>query len=317
MADLRGPKKLYIPRLLPIRTTPRIPQSVYRARWGLAFVSPFFILFTIFGLYPLIDSFVLSFANWKGLGTFQFIGLENFRLMLTDNVFWQSMANGVILFFMYAPLQTFLALVLAAVLNSKRVRGYRWFRMLIFMPYITNMVAAGYVFQLLLQKDYGIVNNLLAVFFIPPVPWFESVWGARVALSLLIVWAWLGYHMVIMHAGLQTIPSDLTEAALVDGATPIQAFFLITLPLMRPVLLFSIVLSTIGSFNLFTEIVSLFSSTAGAGPLGATRTPALQIYTQAFTNQRFGYASALAYTFFAFVFVLTILQYRYFGRERD
>jgi ABC-type sugar transport system permease subunit len=185
------------------------------------------------------------------------------------------------------------------------------------MPYITNMVAAGYVFQLLLEERYGIFNNLLEIFFIPPIPWFDTIWGARAALCLLIIWAWLGYHMVIMHAGLQTIPQDLTEAALIDGASPVQAFLRITVPLMRPLLVFSLLLSTIGSFNLLTELFSLFSATGGTGPLGAVRTPALQIYSQAFTNQRFGYASALAYTFFAFVFIVTVLQYRFYGRERD
>lgn len=291
--------------------------SIERSRWGMLFVSPFFILFLIFGLYPLIASFGLSFAEWNGTGAITFNGLENFAQMLKDRNFWQSMQNGVILFLMYAPLQTFLALVVATLLNSKRVRGYRWFRTVIFMPYITNMVAAGYVFQLLLEERYGIFNNLLAVFFIPPVPWMDTIWGARAALCLLIIWAWLGYHMVIMHAGLQTIPQDLAEAALIDGATPIQAFLRITVPLMRPIIVFSILLSTIGSFNLLTELFSLFSATAGTGPLGAVRTPALQIYNQAFTNQRFGYASALAYTFFAFVFVVTVLQYRFYGRERD
>ncbi len=291
--------------------------STERSRWGILFVSPFFVLFLIFGLYPLVASFALSFAEWRGTGSITFSGLANYAQMLKDKNFWQSMRNGVILFFMYAPLQTFLALVLAALLNSRRVRGYRWFRTVIFMPYITNMVAAGYVFQLLLEEKYGIFNNLLAVFFIPPIPWLDTIWGARAALCLLIIWAWLGYHMVIMHAGLQTIPQDLTEAALIDGATPTQAFLRITIPLMRPLIVFSILLSTIGSFNLLTELFSLFSTTGGTGPLGAARTPALQIYNQAFTNQRFGYASALAYTFFAVVFIVTVLQYRFYGRERD
>jgi ABC-type sugar transport system permease subunit len=281
----------------------------------LTFVAPFFILFAIFGLYPLVFSFALAFTQWNGSGPLNFVGLDNIGLLLKDRVFWESMRNGVILFLMYAPLQTFLALVLAVVLNSRRVRGYRFFRLLIFLPYITNMVAAGYVFQLLLNEKYGLFNNILQVFLIPPIPWLDTVWGARASLCLLIVWAWLGYHMVIMLAGLQTIPHELTEAALIDGANPVQAFFYVTIPLMRPVLLFSIVLSTMGSFNLFTELVSLFPPTFGSGPLHSTITPTLHIYNQAFGNQRFGYASAVAYVFFAFVFVLTVLQYRYFGRE--
>jgi ABC-type sugar transport system permease subunit len=300
-----------------LATRRKVSQGTLRARWGMAFVAPFFVLFIIFGLYPLVFSFLLAFTNWNGAGPLNFTGLENVRLLLQDRVFWQSMKNGVILFFMYAPLQTFLALVLAVILNSRRVRGYRFFRLVIFMPYITNMVAAGFVFQLLLEEKYGLFNNMLQIFFIPPVSWLDTVWGARASLCLLIMWAWLGYHMVIMHAGLQTIPQELTEAALIDGANPVQAFLFVTIPLMRPVLLFSIVLSTMGSFNLFAELVALFPSTFGSGPLQATITPTLHIYNQAFRNQRLGYASTVAYAFFVFVFVLTLLQFQRFGRERS
>ncbi|MBN1145750.1 MAG: sugar ABC transporter permease [Anaerolineales bacterium] len=292
-------------------------KEIKQGRWGYYFSAPFYILFLAFSLYPLLFSFILSFTGWGGRGPLEFIGLENFKLILKDKVFWRSMQNGVILFFMYAPLQTFLALVLAVILNSWRVRGYQVFRTLIFMPYITNMVAAGYVFQLLLDEDTGLLNNILQIFFIPPVAWLDTVWGARISLCLLIIWAWLGYHMVIMHAGLQTIPHELSEAALIDGATPAQAFLYVTVPLMRPVVLFSLVLSTIGSFNLFTELVALFPSSFGSGPLNATVTPTLAIYNQAFVNFRFGYASAMAYVFFALIFVVTVLQFNFFGRQRE
>src|SRR5262249_40975040 len=158
-------------------------------------------------------------------------------LLFKDNVFGQSMLNGIILFVMYVPLMVFLALVLAVVLNSKRVRGFRFFRTLIFMPYITNMVAAGFTFRLLLNQKLGLFNIILGLFNIQPIPWLENTFWARVSLCLLIIWAYLGYHMVIMLAGLQTIPGELTEAAQIDGASRAQAFFYITIPLMRPVIL--------------------------------------------------------------------------------
>jgi ABC-type sugar transport system permease subunit len=128
-----------------------------------------------------------------------------------------------------------------------------------------------------------------------------------------VIWAWLGYNMVIMLAGLQTIPGELTEAALIDGASPTQAFFYVTIPLMRPVILFSVVLSTMGSFNLFSEIYNL---TQG-GPVNATITPVILIFRHAFTNFRLGYASAMAYLYFLILFVLTIVQFRYFGQQAD
>lgn len=288
-------------------------REIWKMRWPYLFISPFYILFLIFGVYPVLFSLYLSFTEWKGLGPIKFVGLKNFELLFRDKLFWQSMRNGVILFFMYVPLMTFLALVLAVILNSKRVRGFRFFRTLIFIPYIMNIVAAGFTFQLMLNQKYGLVNALLGVFHIPPVPWLESIWGGRISLCMLVIWAWLGYNMVIMLAGLQTIPSELTEAALIDGASATQAFFYVTIPLMRPVILFSVVLSTMGSFNLFSEIYNL---TRG-GPVNATITPVIEIFNQAFGNFRLGYASAMAYLYFIILFVLTLVQFRYFGQQAD
>ena len=287
-------------------SSPSLWLRIKRARWAYTFISPFYILFAIFGLYPMGLSLYLSFTRWKGVGPMEFAGLVNFGLVLKDKVFWQSMANGVILFFLYVPVMLFLALVLAVILNSGRVKGFRFFRTLIFLPFITNMVAAGFTFQILLEKQNGLFNMLLGVLGLPGIPWLENVWWARISLCLLIIWAWLGYNMVIMLAGLQTIPKDLTEAAQVDGASPIQGFFQITVPLMRPVILFCTITSMIGSFGLFTEVSTL---TRG-GPVNATITPLIRIYGLAFGSYQFGYASAVAYTFFALIFILTIIQFR-------
>ncbi|MDT8305677.1 MAG: sugar ABC transporter permease [Anaerolineae bacterium] len=285
--------------------------EVRKSRWAYAFISPFYILFAIFGLWPMAFSVYLSLTEWKGVGPLEFVGFENYTRLVRDTVFWQSMRNGIILFVLYVPLMLFLALVLAVILNSGRVRGYRIFRTIIFMPFITNMIAAGFAFRILFTHQNGLINIGLGTLGLDAVPWLESVWWARITLSILIIWAWLGYNMVIMMAGLQTIPHDLTEAALVDGATPVQAFFRITIPLMRPVILFTAVTSTIGSFGLFAEVASL---TEG-GPINATLTPLIRIYNVAFGGLRLGYASALAYTYFAIIFFLTIFQVRY-GRER-
>jgi ABC-type sugar transport system permease subunit len=286
-------------------------QSFQRAFWGLAFISPFYIFFAIFGLYPLGFSVYLSLNDWKGIGPMEYIGWENFSRVPQDTIFWQSVENGLILFFMYVPVMVVLALVLAVILNSGKVRGFRFFRTLIFLPFITNMVAAGFTFRILLESnDNGFFNIVLRQFGFGPVGWLESEWGARISLCLLIIWAWLGYNMVIMLAGLQTIDKDLNEAALVDGANPVQSFFYITVPLMRPVILFVVITSTIGSFGLFAEVTTL---TRG-GPANATITPLIRIYRVAFDSFKFGYASSLAYTFFAIIFALTLLQL-YFNRN--
>ena len=246
------------------------------------------------------------------MGPKVFVGLENHRTLLGDSVFWQSIRNGVILFFLYVPIMTLLALVLAVILNTKFVRFFQVFRTMIFIPYITTMVAAGFVFRMMMNTKYGFFNIFLTSIGIPPVPWLDTVWWARISLSLLVIWAWLGYNMVIMLAGLQTISKDMVEAATIDGANPVQAFFHITVPLMKPIILFSVILSTIGSFGLFNEVYSL---TAGGRPMNATLTPIVYIYQQAFQHYKFSYASAVSYVYFAIIIILTLLQLRYFGRE--
>ncbi|MRS04241.1 sugar ABC transporter permease, partial [bacterium] len=214
---------------------------------------------------------------------------------------------------LHIPVILFLALVLAVILSSGRVKGYRFFRTIIFLPFITNMAAAGFTFAILFNQTSGLFNVVLRDYLLlPGIPWLENEWWARISLTILLIWAWLGYDMVYMLAGLQTIPKDLTEAAMVDGATPVQAFFHITLPLMRPILIFLTITSTMGSFNLFTEVFALTNS----GPAGATLTPVIRIFNVAFDSYQFGYASALGYVFFAIIFIISLIQLR-FNRERD
>jgi len=292
---------------------PSLWQRIKKQRWAYVFISPFYISFAIFSLTPLVLSLWMSLTRWKGVGPMKYAGFINFTLIPKDKLFWQSMLNGVYMAILHIPVLLFLSLVLAVILSSGRVKGFRFFRTLIFLPYITNMAAAGFTFAILLEQNSGLVNVILRDYLnLPGVPWLENEWWARISLTLLIIWAWLGYDMVIMLAGLQTIPADLTEAALVDGATPVQAFFLITVPLMRPVILFLTITSTMSSFNLFTEVFALTNT----GPAAATLTPLIRIFNVAFDSFQFGYASALGYVFFAIVFVISLIQFR-FNRERE
>lgn len=294
-------------------TKRRIWPEIIKNRWAYLFISPFYVLFLIFGFFPVLFSIYLSFHKWKGLGPMEFVGLKNYTYLfgIGGKAFWQSIANGVILFFMYVPIMTFVAIVLAVILNSKLVRFFQAYRTMIFAPYVTSMIAAGFTFRLMLEKKGGLFNIILNTLGLPGIPWLENIWWARVSLCLLVIWGWLGYNMVIMLAGLQTIPRELTEAALIDGASPVQALFYITIPLLRPVILFSVILSTMGSFGLFNEVMAL----TGGGPMRATLTTLVYIYGEAFGNYSFGRASAAAYVYFALIFVLTFLQFRYFGRE--
>jgi lactose/L-arabinose transport system permease protein len=294
----------------------QLAHEVVRSRWAYVFVAPFFILYLVFGFFPQLFSVVLSLSKWTGMGSVQFIGLANFQLVMKDKVFWQAMANSVIIFFLYVPLMLFLALVLAVLLSSNKIHGAGFFRLLIFLPYITNKVAAGRTFQLLFNSnDSGLINSLLNILGVGSVRWMENTWTARITLCILIIWGWVGYNMILMQAGLSTINPELQEAALIDGATSVQAFFHITIPLMRPIILFCVVMSVMGTFSLFSEVYSL-TAVGGAvgGPMNATVTPLILMYNRAFGEFRMGYAAALAYVYFMFIFIVTLVQFRRYGR---
>lgn len=287
--------------------------GVWRHRWAYVFISPFFILFAVFALYPILFSLWLSFHEWNGFTAMQFIGLDNYRQLFRDSYFWNSMLNTVILFFIYVPFMTFSAIVLATILHNNYLKFQGLWRALIFLPHLTSMVAAGFVFRLILDTQSGIANQVLSWFSLSPVPWLDDVWWARISLGLLMIWAWLGYNTVIMLAGLQTIPDDLNEAARIDGANRSQVFWSITVPLLKPVILFSVTLSVIGTFQMFTEP---FILTRG-GPIGATETPVMQIFSTLFSNIRYGYAAAMSYVFFVTILIAAFLQTRFFGSRSN
>lgn len=287
-----------------------ILRRLRAARWPLLFVSPFFILFAIFSVYPFLFALWLSVVNWHGPDSQVFVGLTNFRQLTSDGRFWGSLGNTVIIFFIHAPLITLLAALFAVILNAGLVRLQGLWRAVIFLPYVTSMVAAGYTFKLLLDKEFGIVNTVLGVVGLGPVPWLDDVWLARISLGMLLVWAYLGFNTLVMLAGLQTISPEIIEAAEVDGASPIQAFRRITLPLLRPQIVFTLILSAIGSFNLFTEPYIL---TRG-GPMAATESPTMLVFAAMFGQVRYGYAAAMGLVLMVIVVAVTLIQYRITSR---
>jgi ABC-type sugar transport system permease subunit len=284
----------------------RTAAAAWRRRWPYVFVAPFFVLFAVFSLYPIAYSLWLSFHDWSLVGPARYVGLANFRELYHDARFWQSMTNAALLFLIYVPAMTFLALVLASLLDSRYVRGQGFFRTMIFLPYVmSGTVAAAFTFQLLLDTNAGYANRILRFLGASPVPWLDDVWWARVSLGLLVLWAWLGYNMLIMLAGLQAIPPELAEAARVDGAGPLRIFFKITIPLLRPVIVFAVTLSIIGTFSLFTEP---FILTQG-GPAHTTTTPVYEIWSTTFSYFRIGYSAAMSYVYFAIIVVIAVGQY--------
>ncbi len=283
-----------------------------RHLWPLLFLAPFFVLFAAFSLYPIGFSVWLSLRNWSLLGPARWVGLDNYRALLHDSLFWQSMLNAALLFLIYVPAMTLLALVLASLLNSRYVRLQGLWRTVIFLPYImSGTVAAAFTFQLLFDRQAGYANRMLSFLGVSPVPWLDETWWARISLGLLVLWAWLGYNMLIMLAGLQAIPPELAEAARVDGAGPVSVFWRITVPLLRPVIVFAITLSIIGTFSLFTEPLLL----TNGGPANATTTPVMEIWSNTFAFLRVGYSAAMSWIYFMVIFAIAIAQYLLVSRR--
>lgn len=286
-------------------------HRLWRGRWGLLFVAPFFLLFAVFSIYPILFSIWLSFHEWNGVpGRELAVGFENFRFALRDGLFWESMTNAALIFVLHLPLMLFLSLVLAVLLNQHFLKLQGLWRALIFLPHLTSMVAAGFTFRLILEKDSGFANAALGVFGISPIPWLDDVWWARISVALLLFWAWTGYQMVIFLSALQTIPPELNEAAMMDGANRIQIFWHITIPLLKPVIIFCFTVSVIGTFALYTETTIL----TGGGPIHATSTPTMEIFANAFLNLKYGYAAALSYIYFLIVVAATLIQLRFTNR---
>jgi ABC-type sugar transport system permease subunit len=257
-------------------------------------------------LYPILFSLFISFTKWNGIGEMTFVGIGNYKRLMNDDVFIQSIKNGVIIFFMYVPVMLFASLILASLLNQKTLRGKAFFRASFFIPNITSVVAVASLFLLIFDTKYGVLNLLLGYIGIPSISWFGTPFGARIAVSTLVLWRWVGYNMIIMLSGLQNISASLYEAAKVDGANATQIFIRITMPLMRPIILFCVVMSTIGTFSLFTEPLVL----TGGGPMYSTITPVLHIFNMAFNRLEMGYASSLAYAYFIIMILFTTLQFQ-------
>jgi ABC-type sugar transport system permease subunit len=299
---LESPSERMSPADRPARAAglSRARRALRRTGWPLLFVSPFF------SLYPIGFSAWLSLRDWSLTGPARWVGLANYRALEHDTLFWQSMLNGALLFLIYVPAMIVLALVLASLLNSRYVRLQGVWRTIVFLPYImSGTVAAAFTFQLMLDRNAGYANKFLGFFGASPVPWLDTTWWARISLGLLVLWAWLGYNMLILLAGLQAIPAELAEAAKVDGAGPVRIFWHITVPLLRPVLVFCVTLSIIGTFSLFTEPLLL----TGGGPANATTTPVLQIWQNTFSFLRVGYSAAMSWVYFAVIVVIALTQY--------
>ncbi|MEU4279818.1 sugar ABC transporter permease [Streptomyces tanashiensis] len=274
------------------------------------FVLPAVLLFAVFKLYPIGWSFLLSLHRTVG-GTETFVGADNYVRVADDPLFWTALRNTGVILAVQVPLMLALATALAVALDSTLLRGRPVFRLGFFLPMVTGLVAYGIVFSVLLNKDYGLVNWLLGLLGADPVPWLTDPLWARISLGLALTWHYTGYNAVILLARLQTVPRELYDAAAVDGAGALGAFRHVTLPGLRPALLLTTVLSTIGTLQLFDEPFVL----TGGGPDNATLTIGVYLYQNAFKYFDFGYASAVAYALTVLVGLLGLIQFHLLGEK--
>jgi lactose/L-arabinose transport system permease protein len=278
---------------------------------GWAFLLPAALLIFVFCFYPMVQALILSFQKGTGSAV-QPAGFANYARILKDATFQQCLFNTIFYFVIQVPIMLILALILAQLLNSPDIKGKGIYRTMIFLPCATSLVSYSMIFKSLFAND-GLVNRVLSTVGIPTVDWFQNAWAARWVIVIALIWRWTGYNMVFYLAGLQNIDYSIYEAARIDGASPFQQFVHLTIPLLKPTILLTAIMSTSGTLQLFDESVNL---TAG-GPGKATMTLTHYIYNISFVETpKFNYAAALSVFILVVVAVLSAIQMKV-GDKRD
>lgn len=280
---------------------------------GLAFCSPWIIGFLVFGLYPVIMSLYYSFTNFNILQAPQWVGLQNYTQMFHDPLYWQSVYNTLYITVLGVPLSIVLGLIAAVLLNQK-VRGIGIYRTLIYMPTIVPPVAVAIVWMFILNPNYGLLNAFLGLMHIPQPGWLASPTFAKPAMLFMLLWQ-SGQVIIILLAGLQDVPSELYEAARIDGAGSWITFRRITLPLLGPVIFYNAVMGIVNFLQFFTQAFVATSKVSLGAPLNSTMFYPLYMYQNAFQYLKMGYASAMAWGLLAITMILTWLVFR-FGNQR-
>jgi lactose/L-arabinose transport system permease protein len=269
------------------------------------FLAPFLVIFLIFMFYPILYSIVLSFSKYRS-GHTVFVGIKNYSYLLTDGLFYKSLINTLIILVIQVPIMTLLSMIFGNLLNSALIKARGIFRMITFMPVLIDAVSYSIIFSLFFNENSGFVNNLIGTFGISAQHWFSNSVLSMTVIILALTWRWTGYNSIIMLSGLQNIPGELYEAASIDGASPFVQFMKITIPQLKPVIIFSVFNSLNGTLQLFTEPQLL---TQG-GPANSTMTAVLYLYQTGFKNFNYGVASAGSYILAIVIAILTLLQFR-------
>lgn len=270
------------------------------------FLLPTLFFIVTMSLIPIILSFFLGFGEY-GVSGYQFTGLENFLYIVRDPYFWLSIKNVLLLMIFTIPMQLFLGLILAVLLNIPIVKGKTFFRTSYYLPVVTSAVAVSFLFGQFFAPS-GLLNNLLAAFNIDSVPWLLDPRYARVSMIIVIVWQGTGYYVTLYLAGLQGIGKELYEAANIDGANAIVKFFKITIPQLRPLIFFSLITATIGALNTFQVPNILFSG--GQGPGQVALMPGTYLYDAIMTTPDYGHASVVGWILAVISIGLAWIQFK-------
>lgn len=273
---------------------------------------PTIIIFGIFMIYPILDSIYLSLLDFSG-GKYTFVGLANYIQLFKDPVFYKSLGNTIFYLIIQVPVMIGLALLIAVLVEQKFIRGRGFFRMSVFLPTVTSLVAYALIFKVLFNTENGLINYVVQLFGGEKIQWIYSAWPARFSIIISITWRWVGYNMIILLAGIQSIPEDLYESANIDGANFWQKLFYITIPMIKPIILFTTITSTIGTLQLFDET---FILTQG-GPDNATITLGHYLYLNGFKYLKYGFASALGYVMVFIIGMLSFVQFKMSKEEED
>lgn len=273
--------------------------------WG--FVIPAVTLVAVFMIYPIVSSLWMSLHSGRGV-LVEFVGFGNVVRLFNDPVFLKALSNTFIFLIIQVPVMIFLSLALSSSLNSPNLKFRGLFRLAIFLPCVTSLVAYSILFKSMFSYE-GIINSFLlwSGFVSDPIPWMSDPFWAKVTIIIAITWRWTGYNMIFFLSAMQNIDKSIYEAARIEGVSSIKQFFFITVPLLKPVILFTTVMSTIGTLQLFDEVVNI---TAG-GPANETLTLSMYIYDLSFKFvPNFGYAATVSYVIVFFATILALLQFK-------
>ena len=277
-------------------------------RWGYLFTAPFFVMFLIFGLAPIIYSVYIAFFNWDALGTQEFIGLANFDELFIDTRFWNALINTLDIWLLSTIPMLIFSIGLAAILHNPSLRGSTFFRTILLVPNITSVLAIAIVFGQLFGRDFGMVNIIVGAFGFEHIDFVQGTTSSHVAIASMIVWRWTGYNALIFLAAMLAIPNELYESASLDGAGKFKQFIYVTLPSLRNTITFVLIVGTIGGLQVFAEPLILGGSFNG-GDSGQFSTLTLFLFEQAFVAYKWGYAAAIGIMITVIVAIVSVINF--------